>query len=188
MLLPVLHGYEHISITCGVLGSSLRCPECSLPELPSPCSLGSPRAVSGGGGGGASWPRHTERLPPHPRLRSGGCAPCPKSRGRCTRRSWRRSSKSGSCAPWRRGTRTRKVTGCCPLPPSPPLGKHGPEDSSHIAFTLSQPGGLRHKQAPTSPAHPSPCIHPPPAPTSWVQQLPAPVVRFPFHPSVSSLG
>lgn len=56
--------------------------------LPTCVSVSQPTALP-------SWSCHTSS-----RSQREGFAPYPKSRGPCTRRSWRKSSRSGGCARW----------------------------------------------------------------------------------------
>lgn len=63
------------------------------------------------------FPNCPPALPRPCRSQREGSAPYPRSRGPCTRRSWRRSSRSGGCAPWGPSAGVAGVSQGPPLPP-----------------------------------------------------------------------
>lgn len=97
------------------------------------------------------------------RHQSGGYGHCPRSRGHCMRRSWRRSSRRGSSGPWRHHTGVRKVLAWPPL-------HHGCHGRTQCQTPSPSQGTARcpasHTPAPaTSPPTPasiSPCPRPAP--------------------------
>lgn len=83
---------------------------------------------------GAGIPQAPAHLPPCRSPRE-GCAPYPRSRGLCTRRSWRRSSRNAGCAPWRAGTGTAGVSAA--RPPRPPASLRRPAPHCPVRACLT---------------------------------------------------